>query len=72
MELETGTPGDCFAVLVVAASNGKPRFVLVSEQAPQSCAVLRHDSARYYFSCCCAGVLLFYVALPISMPNTGK
>lgn len=65
----TGTPGDGFTVIVVAACNRKPLFVLVSEQAPKPCAVSGHNTAVYYFSCCCA---VFYVALPISVPSIGK
>ena len=50
-------------------SNGKPLFVLASQQVPECCVVLRHDTAMCYFSCCCA---VFYVALLVSVPSIGK
>lgn len=51
-----GTPGDCFALIVVAASNRKPLFVSVSEQVPKPCAVSRHDTAV----CCVSPAAVLY------------
>lgn len=66
VELKSGTSllcwhcGGCFLT-------GKSLLVLASGQAPKCCVVLRHGTV-FGFGCCA----LFYVALLVHVPSTGK